>query len=78
LRQHRLVGRAGPPRATGSLGAPESTIEVEITVGGLGDIEAAWARLANFPAQGQWAEELEPLIVSGTARWSVYRPVEVL
>lgn len=63
--------------ATGSLGAPESTIEVEIAVEGLSDIETAWARLGNLPAQGRWADELEPLIVSGTARWSVYRPVEV-
>ncbi|MDX9862074.1 MAG: hypothetical protein RBS99_14270, partial [Rhodospirillales bacterium] len=68
---------AGQARiVTGSLGAPESTIEVEIAVGGLADIESAWARLGELPAQGQWADQLAPLVVSGTARWSVYRLLE--
>lgn len=68
---------AGQARiVTGSLGAPESTIEVEIAVGGLADIESAWARLGDLAAQARWADELAPLVVSGTARWSVYRPVE--
>lgn len=62
---------------SGSLGARESSIEVEIAVGGLGDIEAAWARLGAEPAQQRWADDLEPLVVSGSARWTVYRTVAV-
>lgn len=59
--------------ATGSIGMPESTIETEVTVADLTELNAAWERLAALPAHGKWGRELEPYIVSGTARWEVLR-----
>lgn len=61
---------------TGSIGARESLIETEIQVAGLGEIDAAWAKLAKIAAHQKWGKELEPLIVSGTPRWEVYRVIE--
>lgn len=60
---------------TGSLGAAESRIEVEVHVADLAAIDAAWSRLAGLDRQGEWAAELAPHIVPGTARWVVMREV---
>jgi len=60
---------------TGSLGAAESTIQVEVEIADLAQLDDAWAKLASVPEQETWAAALEPLVVSGTATWSVYRLV---
>lgn len=60
---------------TGSVGAAESTVQVEITLDNLGALNAAWSRLAQASGQGDWADELEPHIVSGTLRWEIFRGV---
>ena len=59
--------------ATGSIGTPESTIETEVQVKDLAELNAAWDRLAAFPAHATWGRELEPFVVSGSARWEVLR-----
>lgn len=59
--------------ATGSIGAPESTVESEIQVKDLGELNAAWDKLATLPAHAAWGRELEPVVVSGTARWEILR-----
>lgn len=61
---------------SGSLGVPESEIQVEIEIADLAALNDAWARLAKVPQQETWAAELQPLIVSGSTCWSVYRRVE--
>jgi len=60
---------------TGSLGAPESTIQVEVALADLGALHRGWTGLGRASGQEAWAEALEPHIVSGTARWEVYRVV---
>ncbi|HML95736.1 MAG TPA: hypothetical protein PKC29_09935 [Thermodesulfobacteriota bacterium] len=60
---------------TGSIGANESTIETEIKVKSLKDLEDSWARLAKLKDHKKWGKELEKYIVSGTARWTIYRIV---
>lgn len=59
-----------------SLGAPESTIQVEVEIADLVALDDAWTRLAKVPDQETWAAELQPLIVSGTTSWSVYRRIQ--
>lgn len=61
---------------SGSLGAPESTIQVEVEIADLAALNDAWTRLAKVPEQEAWAAELQPLIVSGTPSWSVYRRIQ--
>lgn len=60
---------------TGSIGALEATVVHDWEVGDLGELDRAWARLASIPAHAQWGKELEPFVVSGTARWEIYRVV---
>jgi hypothetical protein len=58
---------------TGSIGALESTIELEVEVKDLSELDESWAKLAAIEAHKQWSADVEPYIVSGTPRWEVYR-----
>ena len=60
---------------TGSIGALESSVEVEVTIGDLTELEASWAKLATIEAHKQWSKDLEPHVVSGTQRWEILRVV---
>lgn len=60
---------------SGSIGALEATVEHDWEVDDLAELERAWAKLATIEAHKQWSKDLEPSIVSGTARWSIYRVV---
>ena len=60
---------------TGSIGALESTVEVEVTVRDLAELDAAWAKLATIEAHKQWSKAIEPDIVSATTHWQVFRLV---
>lgn len=57
----------------GSVGALESTIETEVQVESLAELESVWAKMATVPGHGEWAKKLEPHIVSGTAKWEIFR-----
>jgi len=58
---------------TGSVGALESVIETETVVKDLSELNAMWDKLAAIPAHAQWGKDIEPLVVSGTNRWTIYR-----
>ena len=60
---------------TGSIGALESTVELEVSVQDLGELNEAWAKLGAIEAHKQWSKELEPYIVSATPRWEIFRVV---
>ncbi|MHA7683869.1 hypothetical protein [Cupriavidus sp. PET2-C1] len=60
---------------TGSIGALEATVVHDWEVSDLGELDRAWSQLASIPAHAQWGRELEPFVVSGTARWEIYRVV---
>ena len=61
---------------TGSIGAPESTIQSEVVVNDLQELNASWDKLAKIPAHVQWGKEIEPYVVSGSSLWNIYRIVE--
>ncbi len=61
---------------SGSVGALESTIEVNVLVNDLADLNAAWTKLGAIPAHKDWSTQLEPYIVSGTPRWEIFRVVD--
>lgn len=61
--------------ATGSVGALESTVEIEVSISDLAELDAAWAKLGTIEARKKWTKEVEPYIVSGTTHWQVYRIV---
>ncbi len=61
--------------ATGAVGALESTVELEVQIEDLADLNASWAKLGSIEAHGVWSKEIEPYVVSGSTRWDVYRVV---
>lgn len=58
---------------SGSVGAPESAVVLEVAVEDLAALDAAWSKLAGIDAHGEWSKRIEPSIVSGTNRWEVFR-----
>jgi hypothetical protein len=60
---------------SGSIGALEATVEHNWEVEDLAELERAWAKLATIEAHKQWSKDLEPYVVSGTARWSIFRVI---
>ena len=60
---------------SGSIGALEATVEHNWEIETLAELENAWAKLGSIEAHKQWSKDLEPCVVSGTARWSIFRVV---
>ncbi len=58
---------------SGSIGALEATVEHNWEVESLAELEGAWAKLGSNETHRQWSKDLEPFVVSGTARWNIYR-----
>ena len=67
------VGVAKGQILTGSIGALEATVEHNWEIADLAELERAWAKLGTLEAHKKWSKDLEPNVVSGTARWSIYR-----
>ena len=61
--------------ATGSIGVGEAVIELEVRQEDLADLNSSWAKLGTIDAHAAWSKEIEPNIVSGSARWEVYRVI---
>lgn len=59
--------------ATGSVGALESAVELEVTLPDLSALDGSWTKLGAIAAHKEWSKGLESYIVSGTPRWEVYR-----
>jgi hypothetical protein len=60
---------------SGSVGAPESSIQVEVLLKDISELSASWEKLATIEAHKQWGKDLEPYVVSGTNRWEIFRVV---
>ena len=69
------VGLTKGSLLSGSIGVLEATIEHNWEVASLAELEGAWAKLGKIEAHKQWSKDLEPHVVSGTARWSIFRVV---
>lgn len=70
------VGLTSGRLLSGSIGALEATVEHDWEVKSLAELEQSWIKLAALDAHRQWGKDLEPFIVSGTSRWSIYRVIE--
>lgn len=60
---------------TGSIGAREATVVHEWVVADLADLETSWSALGKIDAHKIWSRDMEPYVVSGSARWEIYRIV---
>ena len=61
--------------ATGSIGARESVIELEVQLEDLADLNSSWAKLGAIDAHAAWSKEIEPYVVSGSTKWEIFRVV---
>lgn len=62
--------------SVGSVGAHESTIQSEVRLQDLGELNDAFEKLAQLDAHKDWSAELEPYVVSGTPKWEVFRIID--
>lgn len=60
---------------TGSIGAREATVETNHKVESLAQLEAFFAKIGKIDAHAAWGKELEPLVVSGSSAWQIFRVV---
>ena len=60
---------------TGSIGAREATVIHEWQVADLADLEKCWSALGKIDAHKKWSKDMEPYVVSGSAKWEIYRVV---
>lgn len=58
---------------TGSIGALESTVQSEVVLKDIAELNAAWEKLATIEPHRNWSKEMEPYVVSGTPRWEIFR-----
>lgn len=70
------VGWKEARMTSGSIGALESRIELEIKISSLAELEQAWGRFGDFPYHKQFGKDLEPNIVSGSNRWEIFRVLD--
>ena len=58
---------------TGSVGANESSVVLEMPLESMAELEKSWEKLSKLEAHKKWSKDLEPYVVSGTHRWEIYR-----
>jgi len=62
---------------TGFIGTSESHVEFESRFDSLSDLEGAWGDMERAPAHREYMKMLEPLIDSGSDRWTLHREAEI-
>jgi hypothetical protein len=60
---------------SGSVGSPESRLELEVAFDTLAELEQFWASIPAEQHQ-QWSKEMQKLIVHGSPVWEIYRTVD--
>ena len=63
---------------TGVVGAGSASIEFEVRVDSLADLESAWVDMERNPHHHEYMKKLGSVIVSGTAHWTVHREIDVI
>lgn len=63
---------AAPLCAPRSIGAPESTLELEVSFGSLAELEGFWSAIPPQEHRA-WGERMQQHIVHGSPQWQVHR-----
>eukprot|EP00887_Chlorella_sp_A99_P007271 scaffold2.g7271.t1 len=61
---------------SGSVGAPESRLELEVEMPSLAELERFWASIPPGEHQA-WSRRLRELVVHGSPTWELYRTVDM-
>jgi hypothetical protein len=70
------IGQTDYTIATASVGAPEALITVDVRVRDMAELNEQWTRLAERQDHKDFGREVEPLIVSGSTRWEIFRVIQ--
>jgi hypothetical protein len=70
------LGFPKPLCLIGSIGAPESRVELNHTFPSLTALEAVWSKL-NDPRIVDYQKDMAPLVVPASHRWEVFRVQEL-
>jgi hypothetical protein len=62
---------------SGFIGASEGEVEFETHFDELDDLQSAWKDMAKHEGHQVFMKRIEPLMVSGTSRWNIYRKAEL-
>lgn len=71
----RDIGQTDFSIMTGSVGAAESLVTVDVRCHDMSELQSQWDQLAHFAEHKAFAQKVEPLIVSGSTRWEILRIV---
>ncbi|GAB3188367.1 hypothetical protein [Hydrogenophaga aquatica] len=71
----RDIGQTDITILTGSVGAAESLVTVDVRCQDMAELEAQWDQLARFAEHKAFAQRVEPLLVSGSTRWEILKQV---
>jgi cyclopropane fatty-acyl-phospholipid synthase-like methyltransferase len=58
---------------TGSVGASEALVEMEIEIDGLDDLQKFFDKIASITMHEDWGKQMSDVVVSGSTRWEVFR-----
>lgn len=58
---------------TGSIGAREAVVQSEFTLADLAELDRIFSAIGKDPEHAAWGKTLEPLVVSGSTYWEIYR-----
>jgi hypothetical protein len=61
---------------TGSVGASEALVEMEIEIEGLDDLQKFFDKIAAISMHQDWGKRMGDVVVSGSTRWEVFRIVD--
>ena len=72
----RDIGRTDHALMTGSVGAEEALVTVDVRVRDMAELQQQWDALAEHKEHQRFSAELEPLIVSGSTHWEIFRVID--
>lgn len=71
----RDIGQTDVTLLTGSVGAAESLITVDVRCKDMAELQGQWDKLAQSVEHKRFATRVEPLLVSGMTHWEILRVV---
>ena len=69
------IGQTDYAMYTGSVGAEEALVTVDVRVKDMAELNEQWNRLAERQDHREFGKEVEPLLVSGQTRWEILRVI---
>lgn len=72
----REIGQSDVTILTGSVGAAESLVTVDVRCRDMAEQQSQWDRLARVTEHQDFARRTEPLLVSGSTRWEILKVVD--